>query len=914
MKSITKEVIKIVLIVLIISIIWLVFSERIILFFIENDETVTNIQRVKGLLYILIFTLIIYIFIRGEVRNNKLKCEKKLAEEKSKKAILFDSANDAIFILDEKNEFVDCNSMTLDLFKCSKDQIIGITPSDVSPKYQQNGIESEQLVKEKIERAKKGEKQIFEWIHTDIDKTEEFLTEVSINSKKISDKEFIIVVVRDISERTKKEIALKENEFFLKEAQKIAKLGHWRLDYLNNKLSWSEEVYRIFEQSQQEFKVTPRTFLNLVHPEDRDKLQEASEKSLKNKVPHEFEHRLLLKNGKIKYVIEKSITEYDMNGKPLHSIGTVQDITKQKIAQQQLKESEERYKLLSDLSNEGVVVHKKGVVIDVNSTFCNMFKYNREELVGSNPMEKIFTPESLDIIKQNIHNEITSTYEATGVNKNGTLIQLEIEARNFMYQNEKVRVAVLRDISDKIEKDKELKESEERFRTHYNNMPIASYTWQQKDDDFVLIEYNGAAEEATKGSMKKLIGKKLSFIYEDKKDIIKDIYSCYKTKKLIQKEMPYKSRIGDNKILDVTYVFVPQNNVIVHTVDITERIKAQNFLKESEAKYRLLVENGPSVFWIIDKNGNTKYISDNVKKIYGFSAEEIRNKGSIIGIDRIHKQDIKNVMNNFKAIFTENKRFDISYRIKNKNDKWIWLQVIGEKYILNSGEEVAYGVFRDITDKKNAQQKVYHAMIGAEERERSRIAKDLHDGVSPILSAIKLYMRSFLSAKDEVVKGEVLNKINLTINEAIQSLSDISNKLSPHILQNFGLSTAIQSFIEKVSENTDIHFNFIYDIDNKPDENIEVNLYRIIVELINNTVKYADAKNAIIKISENENEVKMYFEHNGKGFNLEEVRKKSKGMGLRNLFNRINSLNGKMYIKTNIDSGLKVDIVIPVNI
>ena len=157
-------------------------------------------------------------------------------------------------------------------------------------------------------------------------------------------------------------------------------------------------------------------------------------------------------------------------------------------------------------------------------------------------------------------------------------------------------------------------------------------------------------------------------------------------------------------------------------------------------------------------------------------------------------------------------------------------------------------------------------------------------------------------------------KINLTINEAIQSLSDISNKLSPHILQNFGLSTAIQSFIEKVSETTNLHFSFLSDIDKKWDENIEVNLYRITVELINNTIKYANAKNAIIKISEKENEIKMYYEHNGKGFDLEEVRKKSKGMGLRNLFNRINSLNGNMDINTHIDSGLKVDIVIPVNI
>ena len=207
MKTISKEVIKVGLIILIISIIWLVFSERIILFFLENAEKVNKVQRGKGLLFILTFSLLIYVFIKGEVRRNILQCEKKLADEKSKKDYLFESVNDAIFILDEKSKFVDCNAMTLQLFKCTKDQIIGISPSDLSPKYQPNGIESVQLAKEKIEVARKGEKQIFEWIHSNIDKTEEFLTEVSINSKIISEKEYIITVVRDISERTKKESA-----------------------------------------------------------------------------------------------------------------------------------------------------------------------------------------------------------------------------------------------------------------------------------------------------------------------------------------------------------------------------------------------------------------------------------------------------------------------------------------------------------------------------------------------------------------------------------------------------------------------------------------------------------------------------------------------------------------------------------
>ena len=204
-------------------------------------------------------------------------------------------------------------------------------------------------------------------------------------------------------------------------------------------------------------------------------------------------------------------------------------------------------------------------------------------------------------------------------------------------------------------------------------------------------------------------------------------------------------------------------------------------------------------------------------------------------------------------------------------------------------------------------------MMNAEERERSRIAKELHDGVSPILSATKLYLQTLFNAKDEKTKNEITKKIYYTISEAIQGISDISNKLSPHILKNFGLSVAVQSFIEKVSETTKLHFSFFTDIDRNLDENIEVNLYRIAIELINNTIKYANAKNIILNILEKENEIRMHFEHNGKGFDFEQIHKESKGMGLRNLSNRISILNGDLDFKTKLNTGVKVDVVIPLN-
>lgn len=119
---------------------------------------------------------------------------------------------------------------------------------------------------------------------------------------------------------------LKISEERLKIAQKTANIGHWELDVVNNKLYWSDQVYRIFNLKPQQFSATYEAFLSYIHPEDRKFVSDAYENSLKNKTDYNIIHRLLV-NDKVKYVNEKCFTDFDLNGKPLKSVGTVAEIT-----------------------------------------------------------------------------------------------------------------------------------------------------------------------------------------------------------------------------------------------------------------------------------------------------------------------------------------------------------------------------------------------------------------------------------------------------------------------------------------------------------------------------------------------------------------------------------------------------------
>ncbi|MEK6631789.1 MAG: PAS domain S-box protein [Nitrospirota bacterium] len=157
----------------------------------------------------------------------------------------------------------------------------------------------------------------------------------------------------DITERKRVEEALRESETRLREAQAMARLGNWELDLVNDRLLWSDEIFRIFEIDQAQFSASYEAFLNAVHPDDRALANDAYTQSVQNHTPYEIVHRLQMADGRIKYVQERGKTHYDREGRPQRSVGTVQDITERQQADEALRQSEEHFRLTLDVATDG---------------------------------------------------------------------------------------------------------------------------------------------------------------------------------------------------------------------------------------------------------------------------------------------------------------------------------------------------------------------------------------------------------------------------------------------------------------------------------------------------------------------------------------------------------------------------------
>ncbi len=559
-------------------------------------------------------------------------------------------------------------------------------------------------------------------------------------------------------------------------------------------------------------------------------------------------------------------------------------------------------------------------IFDVNHAFEMMFGYDKNSILGkttndlglwvnSDDWNNYYTIFSLHGEVNYLEVEVkTNTEEVKTCLISGSLIHLRDQ--DFIY-------AFFQDITKRKKTELALQQSESKYREIFNSVNDAIFIQDVESGTFVDANkkatelYKYTLEEFKNIDQRDFASNDHPFTYDE---LIKKYYDTINSDASTLYEWQAKDKYGKVFWVEISFKeTIIENRQIVLSVirDISERKKIEKLLIENEFLFRFQFNN--SNLGIVIASTDNIFIRVNQKfcDIIGYSEEEVQGRS---WIDITYADDLEAEIPKFNQMLlgeTEGYEKDKRYVKKDGSLAYVHISV---SCFRNPDKSIYYIIayIFDITDRIEMDNKILKAIIGTEEIERTRFAQELHDGLGPILSSIKMYTQWMLKPGANIDQKDALLQIENLANIANQSVREIAFGLSPHILKDFGVTEALKSFIDRIKVDKNLPIEIKSNLSHRLDETTETIIYRILTECINNSLKHSEANFINIDLNETPEYLDIEYHDNGIGFDLDEIADKRLGMGLYNIQNRLKSINGKLLILSQPGKGtlIKINILL----
>jgi PAS domain S-box-containing protein len=454
----------------------------------------------------------------------------------------------------------------------------------------------------------------------------------------------------------------------------------------------------------------------LIEPEEWPDLNSRADALLSGKsIPVHQGWRGICKDG-TRILVQSSASLISWRNKTA-ILGFFIDDTERMRSEEKLRESEERYRTAIEHSNDGVAIFRQEKFLYVNQRFVELFGYDRQEDLVDNPGSIVVHPDDRPRVIEfyRLRQEgkpVSPRYEFKGIRKDGESIDIEIYATTMTYSGESVSLAYLRDVTERKQRERALRERQEFIQTIMDNMPIGLAVHNTDDGKFQYMnkrfeEYYGQSREVLID-----IDAFWANVYIDpefrkkfSKKVQKDV-SSEDPKRMHWEDVPITNEKGDVRFVSATNIPLPSLNLMISTVwDVTEGKRAEEALRESEKKYRTLFEDSGDAIYINTKEGKFLDLNRSMLDLFGYSKKEMT-ETSVIEIyanpdDRVvatRKLDQKGFVRDYEVKF------------KKKDGTEIECLLTATVRRADNGSVLGYqGIIRDISEKRRMEVKLQEA-------------------------------------------------------------------------------------------------------------------------------------------------------------------------------------------------------------
>jgi len=588
---------------------------------------------------------------------------------------------------------------------------------------------------------------------------------------------------------------------------------------------------------------------------------------------------------------------------------------KRKHSEEVLIESERNYREIFNATNEAIVIHDaiSGRIIDANQAAIGILNITNGGIFGDNSnayasLGKAFADELFSRYLIQVKKEGLAEFEWEVQKNESDPFWVEVSMKTSEIAGDLRIIAVIRDISERKKAAELIRQSEERFRSILQY--LTDIVWIV--DSQAVILYESPSSSAVLGYPQGyLIGKLGNRLIhpDDLERVMKDF------QEVLHHENDYQPTAFRAKHADGKWVLLETiaNNMLNHPAirgiiltcrDITERTETQKAIRATEEKFRNIFNNSSDAIVIIGNKYRILEVNEVFLKLTGYSLHDTsRMKMTDIVTDVF----LPSLADRLKIQMGSEHQRAIECEIRGKDRQIIPVE-INSKKIEYEGNTAIVSVIRDITERKQMEKKIMDTILNTEEKEREKFARNLHDELGPLLSSIKMYVNSLSGTSDPDKQAFVMTQLKNILSEAIQSTKELSNDLSPHVLVNYGLLAALDWFIRQISPY--IHVSFETNLrDERFSGPLETSVYRIIKELINNTIKHAQADSIVLKIHIILKNLHIHYSDNGQGLPGNWTDEpEALGMGISNIKSRCRSINARCRFHNHSPCGMSFDM------